>query len=340
MWAILDSGASSHFMVTDAPVIEKEKATAPLSIQLPDGASVTSSHTCLLDIPQLPKAARIAHIVPGLHNRSLVSVVKLCNAGCEVRMNDISCVVKCRGKPDIQCRKCTKTGLWMIPLTATADINATTAPQAQEALDIACSAYQTSTKAELAQYHHQSLFSPPETTVINAINNDQLRSFPGLTTALLKHLPPSTATYKGHMKATRQGTRSTRSDTEAIKDARLDLKDMNPQEEVCHAQEQNLFCFAALADMNEGTIYTDLPGRFPVRSIRNMQYIFICYAYEPNAILVRPMKSRDTDCMLAAYKDIYDYLTAKGFKPKLNVIDNDALEQYRTTLQARMPNIN
>ena len=117
MWAILDSGASSHFMVTDAPVIEKEKATAPLNIQLPDGASVTSSHTCLLDIPQLPRAVRIAHIVPGLHNRSLVSVVKLCNAGCEVRMNDISCVVKCRGKPDIQCRKCTKTGLWMIPLT-------------------------------------------------------------------------------------------------------------------------------------------------------------------------------------------------------------------------------
>ena len=69
-----------------------------------------------------------------------------------------------------------------------------------------------------------------------------------------------------------------------------------------------LFCFAALADTIKGTIYTDLPGRFAVRSIRKMQYIFVCYAYKPNAILVRSMKSREMECMVQAHSKIYEEL--------------------------------
>ena len=89
-------------------------------------------------------------------------------------------------------------------------------------------------------------------------------------------------------------------------------------------QESDIFCFAALADTRDGVIYTDLPGPFPVRSIRNNQYIFVCYTYQPNAILVRPMKSRNDECMVAAYTDIYDYLENRGHKPKLNIMDNEA----------------
>ena len=36
-------------------------------------------------------------------------------------------------------------------------------------------AHQTSTKAELAQFHHQSLFSPPTTTILKGLNNNQLQ---------------------------------------------------------------------------------------------------------------------------------------------------------------------
>ena len=36
-------------------------------------------------------------------------------------------------------------------------------------------AHYTSTKAELAEYHHQNLFSPPEVTRIQAIKNEQLK---------------------------------------------------------------------------------------------------------------------------------------------------------------------
>ena len=58
---------------------------------------------------------------------------------------------------------------------------------------------------------------------------------------------------------------------------------------------------------------------------------FVCYAYEPNAILVRPMKSRSDECFVAAYKEMYEYLESRGFKPKLNVTDNEcskAVQKY------------
>ena len=63
-----------------------------------------------------------------------------------------------------------------------------------------------------------------------------------------------------------------------------------PQYDVTAPTE--IFCFAALADQIKGKIYTDLPGRFPLRSYRNNQYIFLAIVYDLNAIIVRPMKTR------------------------------------------------
>ena len=71
--------------------------------------------------------------------------------------------------------------------------------------EFAQKSHKTTTKAELAQYHHQSLFSPPVVTITNVIENDQLDSFPGLQKALLKHLPVSSATIKGHMHKQQKG---------------------------------------------------------------------------------------------------------------------------------------
>ena len=56
-WAILDSGATSHFLVVDAPADDVTIATNPISVRQPDGAKVQSSHTCNLKIPQLLKKA-------------------------------------------------------------------------------------------------------------------------------------------------------------------------------------------------------------------------------------------------------------------------------------------
>ena len=115
-WAILDSGATSHFLVTEAPTSEMTIATMLIRVTIPDGSQVQSTHTCKLAIPELPDVARIGHIIPGLASHSLLSVVKLCNAGCEVSFSKIECIVKYRGRIVLKGHKCSKTGLWMVPL--------------------------------------------------------------------------------------------------------------------------------------------------------------------------------------------------------------------------------
>ena len=88
-------------------------------------------------------------------------------------------------------------------------------------------------------------------------------------------------------------------------DPRLDKEDMNPTQEACTAGEYNIFCYAALADTQTGVIYMDLPGEFSVCLVQSIRYVFICCAYELNAIIVRPMTSQTDESMVAVYDKIY-----------------------------------
>ena len=94
----------------------------------------------------------------------------------------------------------------------------------------------TSSQAEIAKYHHQSLGSSPKSTLLKAIKNHSnlFNTFPGLSYKLInKHLPLSTATMKGHMIQKRQGLQSTNNNREAVRNARKDVQDMSPTEHVC-----------------------------------------------------------------------------------------------------------
>jgi hypothetical protein len=50
----------------------------------------------------------------------------------------------------------------------------------------------------------------------------------------------------------------------------------------------------------------------------------VCYVYDCNLVKVVPMKSRSTSEWVKAYDHIHQELTAKGFKPKLQTLDNKA----------------
>jgi hypothetical protein len=104
---------------------------------------------------------------------------------------------------------------------------------------------------------------------------------------------------------------------------------MMPQQEACSMQD--VFCFAALADANTGTMYTDLTGSFPVQLFKNMQYIFVAYVYDLNAIIVRAMPTCTNAAMITAFKEVIEVLQIRGYHPALNVMDNKcstAVERY------------
>jgi hypothetical protein len=90
------------------------------------------------------------------------------------------------------------------------------------------------------------------------------------------------------MRRHRSNTASTRNNQNKIEAACAD-DHMFPQQEICAMQD--VFCFATLANTITGTLYTDITGTFPVRSFKSMQYIFIAYVYDLNAIIVHAMPS-------------------------------------------------
>ena len=105
----------------------------------------------------------------------------------------------------------------------------------------------TGTQPELATYHHQSLGYPPLSSILRALSRhlDELLTFPGTIKNLINtHITPATATYKGHMARKRININSTRSNRQVILDARLQVDDMSPKEQICNITgDEAMFCF-------------------------------------------------------------------------------------------------
>ncbi len=270
-WAILNSGARSHFLTTNAHATNIIPATVPLIARLPNGNKVQLMHTCTLDLPALPVSTRAAHFILGLASHSLLSVVTMCNAGCTVTFTKINCTITYRGRTIICGHKCTHTGLWMVLLKETDAqaanppiSSALTTPTTTPTFAIAVNVDATSSAAKYAHYIHQCMCSLPSATLLGALDHsEELTTIPGLMPALIKnHLPCSTATDKGHMGQHRSNTASTQNMQDDIVNARAEVDRMFPQHELCAMQD--VFCFTALANAITGTMYTDITGAFPV----------------------------------------------------------------------------
>jgi hypothetical protein len=76
--------------------------------------------------------------------------------------------------------------------------------------------------------------------------------------------------------------------------------------------------------VDQGQLYTDLTGKFPVRYSKGNSYVMVCYVYDCNYVKVIPMKSRSAYEWVKAYDTIHQELTVKGFKPKLQTLNNEA----------------
>jgi hypothetical protein len=115
--AIVDSGCTGHFLLVNAPCLNKVKSQNPLTVRLPNGATMDSTHTTALNIQEFNKAASIAHIFPGMANHSLLSVGQLCNEGYTVTFRNESFII-CNSQ-ELQILKGDRdldTGIWRINL--------------------------------------------------------------------------------------------------------------------------------------------------------------------------------------------------------------------------------
>jgi hypothetical protein len=193
----------------------------------------------------------------------------------------------------------------------------------------------TSSVGEYARYIHQTLCSPPATTLIQALkcSRELLATTPGLTVHLINtHLPYSTATDKGYIRRHRQGIQSTRIMQPAIVQTRRNVDSLQSDEDICAAHD--MFCFAALSNLITGTMYTNLSGAFPVRSFKSTQNIFMVYIYNLNAILVCAMPSKNNTAMITTFNKILATLAACGYKPTLNFMDNECSKMVEADINS------
>jgi hypothetical protein len=345
-WAILDSGATSHFLTTNAPATNIVLAAVPLIAHLPNGDKVQSTHTCTCNLPDLLAGARAAHVIPGLASHSLLSVITMYNAGCTVTFTKINCTISYRGHTIICANKCTHTGLWMVPLkkvgvratgpsATTNHVPLHTSPNAAVATNIDA----TSSTAKYACYIHQIMCSPLTSTLLRALDlSEELAAIPGLTIPLIKnHLPRSAATNKGHMQEHQANTASMHNMQSDIILACAKVDRMFPPQEICSMQD--VFCFTTLAKTITSTMYTDITGAFPVRSFKSMQYVFVAYIYNLNAIIIWAMPSCTNASMVKAFTEVISILKSGSFHPALNVMDNECSAMVEKYIRCEAINI-
>jgi len=63
---IADSGSSGNYATLDLPVVNQRHTSCPVTIKLPNGEQILSTHEAELDLPMLLPAAPHVHLVPGL----------------------------------------------------------------------------------------------------------------------------------------------------------------------------------------------------------------------------------------------------------------------------------
>jgi hypothetical protein len=96
MHAVANTGATSVFVMADAPAKNIRVATKQIQISLPDGKKIVLTHVCDVDIPGLPHKL-IGHIVLDMKMASLLGIRILCKAGCKVTFDDEKCGVNFKG---------------------------------------------------------------------------------------------------------------------------------------------------------------------------------------------------------------------------------------------------
>jgi hypothetical protein len=148
--------------------------------------------------------------------------------------------------------------------------------------------------------------------MLQAVKDGHMITWLGLTEdAINKHLKLTPDTAMGHMNQRRQNIRST---------SKAPIE-KQPTPDTDLGTKTHLM-YAVVVD--QGQLYTDLTGKFPAQSSKGNSYVMVCYVYDCNYVKVTPMESRSASEWVKPYDTVHQDLTVKGFKPKLQTLDNKA----------------
>ena len=89
--------------------------------------------------------------------------------------------------------------------------------------------------------------------------------------------------------------------------------------------------FFIIVDIRD-TIYTDQTGQFTCTSKRGHNYLVVTHAYDINAILVRPLKTRKVKELVCKLSEINEHLEERGYEPNHQFLDNEKSQEMKSYL--------
>jgi hypothetical protein len=195
---VADSAATGHFFPNTNN--EKNKHNI-IEVVCANNQTMESVATTTLDIPELSMKAITAFHFNEMQ-QPLLSIPLLADDGCKINLTKDNIVVTKNDKIILKGIQGRISTLWMIPIKHHKKVKllAQELPYAP-LVHAANSAYHQPTIAKLMVFLNATIGSlPVKTLCSNAIDNDWLTSFPGLTSsAIRKHLPKLISTAMGHM---------------------------------------------------------------------------------------------------------------------------------------------
>ena len=158
-------------------------------------------------------------------------------------------------------------------------------------------------------------------TFLEATERNFFVTWPNLTPQVIRrYLQPSVATAKGHLNQQRQRRR----------------KPFYEETPPTPITTRTHTIYAAILDRKQptGNSFSDLTGRFPIQSNRGANYIFVLYDYDSNAIIVRPLRNHSAQEIQRVFTSVHAYLVARGLRPRLHTLDNEASTSLKDFLTA------
>ena len=276
-----------------------------IDVALPNGGLMSSTETTNLNIPGSTTQGQKAHIFNELQSGNLLSVGQLCDDGYEVKFTKEQVNFCKNNKTCFTGKRNEENGMWMTKFPHQANIIPPYKPL-----------------GDAIKFMHAACFSPCLSTWCKAIDAGFFSSWHGLTSKrvrqFIKQIPD--ATSKGHMTQERQHLRSTNT---------FRANYLEPVNDEAYVKIELATPNRAL----NNNIYSDLTGRFPQRSSRGNQYIFILYDTNSNHIIAEPIKDRTSTHIEKAFEKISTILEKANISPSIHILDNEASKTYSTLIQ-------
>jgi hypothetical protein len=89
-----------------------------IKVRLPNNDVIRATHTCELDLPELPATARQGHIFTNLAH-PLISIPVLCDHGCTATFTNDAVTITRNGTTVLQGARDPLTAMWTLPLSST-----------------------------------------------------------------------------------------------------------------------------------------------------------------------------------------------------------------------------